>query len=462
MRNWGDKMKNKLLVILYTILICLLPLNIKTGFISYSKILLSFSFLVFMIIFLTDKKGLKNLFSNNIIKVLVLTTLSFAFIVLISVIFNSIIDEEWIWSNFFEFLRVIEYVLILINFYYLLSVDKKNINYFTNTLLFSLLITSVIGIFQFFNIFNLNEKYIRFIAPTQYVTLVNNYPFPRIVGLSGNPNVLGLFIALAIIYLWHFIITNNFRWYYIPIILLLNVINFMTLSRSSYVCMIVGEVLLVLFTMFRLKWPAIKNTLMFLAIVIFTNLLFLVALPERLTWRVLELVDIKGISSWQNRIDISKDVLDYFNDSTLSEPINTNNNIHNDGEVNEGIMDDENVTINKHKSITLDVVYKLLGNGPDKLHKKYYGIFDNEWLMLLFRYGYIGVAFYVAMIISPLICYRNVNRKNIALYLTVAIIIFIYMIPAAIYHCNMLFAFVCILMAYSLQVEHNNRGDFDA
>ena len=137
-------MKNKLLVILYTILICLLPLNIKTGFISYSKILLSFSFLVFMIIFLTDKKGLKNLFSNNIIKVLVLTTLSFAFIVLISVIFNSIIDEEWIWSNFFEFLRVIEYVLILINFYYLLSVDKKNINYFTNTLLFSLLITSVI------------------------------------------------------------------------------------------------------------------------------------------------------------------------------------------------------------------------------------------------------------------------------------------------------------------------------
>ena len=156
-------MKNKLLVILYTILICLLPLNIKTGFISYSKILLSFSFLVFMIIFLTDKKGLKNLFSNNIIKVLVLTTLSFAFIVLISVIFNSIIDEEWIWSNFFEFLRVIEYALILINFYYLFSVDKKNIYYFTNTLLFSLLITSVIGIFQFFNIFNLNEKYIRFI-----------------------------------------------------------------------------------------------------------------------------------------------------------------------------------------------------------------------------------------------------------------------------------------------------------
>jgi len=62
--------------------------------------------------------------------------------------------------------------------------DKiKIINFMIGCLLLSILI----AIQQYFNLFNLNEKYVPLIAPTQYKALVNNYPTPRVIGMTSNP-----------------------------------------------------------------------------------------------------------------------------------------------------------------------------------------------------------------------------------------------------------------------------------
>ena len=178
-------MSKKILFILYTLVLLLIPITIKWYFFTYSKLIFTLSFIIFLIILITDYKYLLSIIKSKNIKIFLLPYCSFAIFVLGSTVFNSIVNDEWIWSNFFEFLRVIEYMLIFINYYYFFSSDRSNSNLFIKLLLIILTIMSLVGIMQYFNLFSLNEYYIKYIAPTQYVTLVNNYPFPRIVCLVG-------------------------------------------------------------------------------------------------------------------------------------------------------------------------------------------------------------------------------------------------------------------------------------
>ena len=103
------------------------------------------------------------------------------------------------------------------------------------------------------------------------------------------------------------------------------------------------------------------------------------------------------------------------------------------------------------------MVYKTVGNGPDKLARKHSAIFDNEWIMLLFRYGYIGTLFYLCMLLFPICSYKYLDKSRLFLYITIMLMTIIYMIPSAVYHCDMLFGFTCILFAYALQFSKKGR-----
>ena len=445
-------MSKKILFILYTLVLLLIPVTIKWYFVTYSKLIFTLSFIIFLIILITDYKYLLSIIKSKNIKIFLLSYSSFAVFILGSTVFNSIVNDEWVWSNFFEFLRVIEYMLIFINYYYFFSSDKSNSNLFIKLLLIILTIMSLVGIMQYFNLFNLNECYIKFIAPTQYVTLVDNYPFPRIVCLVGNPNVLGYFYALAIVYLLYLILTKNYKWYYILLFLLYNVTLFMTLSRSSYICMVMGEVVITFLVQFRFNFANVVNALKYVLIVILFNVLLLLVLPYNLTWRVLELVNIKDVDSWQNRLNNYENDMRYFNDSTLS-PQEIPDKKPNTDDINKGLEDGTDV----RKIIVSNMVYKTVGYGPDKLARKHSVIFDNEWIMLLFRYGYIGTLFYLCMLLSPICSYKYLDKSRLFLYITIMLMTIIYMIPSAVYHCDMLFGFTCILFAYALQFSKKGR-----
>lgn len=426
--------KNKIILLLYTCLICLFPSSIKLEFLSYSKIIFSFSLLLMLYNLFFDRKNLKKIFLNNTIKLFTIGFIILFSFITISTLINSIINNKWILSNFFEPLRVIQYFLILVNYCCFFN-NSCNIKLFERTIIGILLFMSLLGITQYFNLFNLNNFYVKLIAPTQYVTLLENYTNPRIVALAGNPNVLGFFLSLGIIYLIYLAVKKNFKWYYYIIILFLNIIMFMTLSRTAYICLLAGELLFCFFISFKFNIVAFKKTIIYISIILLFNFLLLLILPQKLTWRIKQLVYFNEISSWQERVNNNKEYWNYYND-VKDEVVSHKPTIPNNG--------------TSIKQNTNNEYILLFGNGPDKLYEKHPAVFDNEWLMFLFRYGYFGVVSFIFMLIIPLFNYKNIERKDLALYIAIISMIFIYMIPAATYHCDLLFSFCCMLLAYCI------------
>ncbi|KAA8978334.1 O-antigen ligase family protein [Halospina sp. K52047b] len=49
---------------------------------------------------------------------------------------------------------------------------------------------------QYFDVGGLNSTYVEAVAPTQYETLVGDYPWPRPVGMVGNPNELSFLLGI--------------------------------------------------------------------------------------------------------------------------------------------------------------------------------------------------------------------------------------------------------------------------
>lgn len=441
-------MKNKFIIALYTLLICLFPLSFKFMFLSYSKIIYVVSLLILIYNIIYNKDNFKIIINDKRFKVLSIGFFLFAILLSISTIVNSILDNNFFLSNFFEVLRVFEYYMVIVN-YWCLFVKKDNIRFFNMVLIFILIILSIIGIFQYFNLFNTNNLYIKFIAPTQYTTLLNNYSNPRIVGLAGNPNVFGFFIAVSIVYFLYLLLNKKFNWFLLILILLLNIILFMTLSRTAYICMVAGELLLVFIAKFNFK--TIKKTFILIALIVLFNLLLLVALPRKLTWRVLELVNISDVTSWQERVNGNKEFWEYYSDHITSG--DKHNNVDNPDST---IQQPSKFPINNNAIIN-SMWLNLMGNGPDKQFLKHSSIFDNEWLMILFRYGYIGVAAYIFMLIAPLIYFKQYEKNSLALYITIISMIFLYMVPAAAYHCDLLFLFCGVIIASCL--VNKNGGD---
>ena len=168
----------------------------------------------------------------------------------------------------------------------------------------------------------------------------------------------------------------------------------------------------------------------------------------------MELININEIDSWQERVESNKEYWDVYNDNIVVDNnisvgnnenvTNSNNNSSNDNH------DSENQPEVKNNLWIKNYINKILGHGPDKLGNKHAVVFDNEWIMFLFRYGYIGLVCFIGMLLIPVLYYKVLDKKDWALYIALTIMIFIYMIPAASYHCDILFAFYLVLSAYCL------------
>lgn len=114
------------------------------------------------------------------------------------------------------------------------------------------LVLFLIAIQQYFDLFSLNEVYVKWVAPTQYETLVNNYPYPRPVGMIGNPNELSfLFGLLAISSFWMAIRRGSraLGWGILTMIFVLGAT--LTLSRSGVFATLIGMAALVIAEILR-------------------------------------------------------------------------------------------------------------------------------------------------------------------------------------------------------------------
>lgn len=445
-------MLDKILIIIYNLIILVLPYDLKLSFFTYPKILFIYSLVILIYLICRKKLNIKELLKDKTFKNLTIGYLVFFIIISISTITNFIVDKKFVLSNFFEILRIIEYYLIFINYYILINKDTKKS--FNISLIFLILLSILISFFQFHNLFNLNELYIRYVAPTQYETLINGYKWPRAVALAGNPNVLGFLMTLASIYVLYLLIKNYKKWYLYIIYALIIICVFLTASRTSYISLIVGNGILIFLTFFKLKKECIIKMFLVGFIFLVFHIVLILALPNSYTWRIKTIIDYKNETSWQKRLDMNEEFLDEIKNE---HDDNRNNNEIDNIEENKSEQDDYNVTNNIEenqdtgKTTSKKSVFSLIiGHGPDKYKNKHKGYFDNEWLMIFFHYGFFGVIAYLFMTIYPLCSIKENKIFNYSLYIAVIVANYIYMITASSFNSYLLFGFVSILMSISM------------
>lgn len=306
-------------------------------------------------------------------------------------------------GDLFFMFRIAKYlgaVLLGSTLLFTLKSQQKAAVWFIKTSSLAGILLVPIVIQQYFNWFGLNSRYVPYVAPTQYRTLVDEYPWPRPVGLVGNANELSfLFGILSIFTLWMFLFSKERGFLWILTTFIFFGTAALTLSRSgvfatfaAYIVLISGLIL----KSFKLKKNDIllkKRSIILVAIlIIFSSalicyVLFGPGVYETIGWRFTPEYYgsfYKRVSHWHENINL-----------WLSSPI-------------------FGVGTLKHSGFL-----------------KYAA--DNEWLL----FARIGGITLVTLIVSLLFAgvFQQANRGPARL-LGLSIILggIVYMIPAAFYH----------------------------
>lgn len=442
-------MIDKIIIALYNSIILLIPYTLNYRGISYSKILFIFSILVSLYLIVTKKLNF-NIFKNKFIKYLTV-----GFIILFAVVFVSnglsfIINKKIVLTDVFEIIRPFQYYSLIINYYILLK-TKDNRKIFNISLIVLFIINILYAFVQYFDIFELNDKYIELIAPTQYRTLINNYSHPRAVGLAGNPNVFGFIMSMFGIYFLNLILKQPKKIYIYILYVLCIVGIFLASSRTSYVAVIVGSICLLFFYYFRFKKENIIKFSKVMLIFVVLQFTFLFVLPNKLTWRIKGLFTIGELTSWQDRVDKNHEYLDSFFTDNEEQEEYKNDNSKQEQEIAKVEQEEE-----KEKT-EIKVSHKwynyIIGHGTNKNNQIRY--FDNEWLLFFHYYGILGLLAFVFMLIFPLLAIGK-EVFNAPVYISIVIMNFSYMIPAGSYHIYLLFGLISIFIAYCLNSENED------
>lgn len=330
--------------------------------------------------------------------------LFFSYLIILSTLIGSFTGLKVIINDFFEIYKVLVNIgIYLITLSVVKSKQDKIIILKFMTL--CLLISVLISVQQYFNLFNINEKYVHIIAPTQYRTLINNYPYPRVIGMTSNPNEYSVMPGIGAIISWSmYSITRKKRNLIYMFIFIIGVL--MTLSRSGFIFMATGLVAFTFLYSIKLKGKINIKIIRFLLssillLVLFSIVIF-IYLPEELTWRLIAGFDIQFDNSFQARLSNWKEHIHYFQKSPW------------------------------------------LGLGPAKSIDYIHHV-DNEWLLFLRRYGVIGCSYIVITFIYPFIRSKDKFLKSI--YFATLAGSALYMIPAIIYHSFQVMPLMVILAA---------------
>lgn len=384
-------------------LLLLIPTTLNFHGITYAKIVLCYSVFVFLYLILAKKIN-KTIFHNKTFQYLSIGYFVFFIVVAVTFVMNTIITRKFRIHNFLEVLRVIEYYFVLTNYFMLLT--KETFRTFHISLIVLIIFNVIVSFFQFHNIFGLNEQYIEKIAPTQYRTLVNGYPSPRTVGVAGNPNVFGFLMVLLSLYFLYFVLKDYKKWYYYVMYLLTVVCVFQSSSRTSYVALIMSNFCLVVLHFFKLNKQDILKTASVSLILMIVHFSLLFILPDSYTWRMKTLINFGNQKSYQDRLEKNRSNIEKYANYDLNQ---------------------------------------MIGKQGE--------FFDNEWLMILFKYSIIGLIAYGSMMLLPLKTIKENKTFVYPIYISLIMANFTYMLMAASFHSYLLFNITMLLTAVSLNIK---------
>lgn len=338
----------------------------------------------------------------------------FAFINIMSIANGDLNGYKIVVNDIFELYKILVYVLTFIVVVNLVTSEDDKIRFLKSLNIF-IVISNVVSFTQYYNLFNLNVRYIKYIAPTQQRALMPGYKWPRVVGLSNNPNVYAYIVVIGLILSIGLFLYSKHRLYIVSLgtnfVALL-----MTRSRTGFVMFIISLSVFILFYIVQniLKGKiSVKDKGRLIGgiggLAIISIFVFMFILPDNLTWRIKEIFNLSSTGSWTARIENWSEYIDYF----FRNPI--------------------------------------IGTGPVK-SIVYQNQPDNEWLLLLKRYGIIGSTYFILTFIVPIALNWSRLKTSMVGKIFISIVIgsFIYMIPAVVYHSFQLMSILMILSALAL------------
>lgn len=323
--------------------------------------------------------------------------------------------------DFWELAKLLEYFLIFALVANLDISPTKMKRYYV-ILLTAFLCSTLFGFAQYLNLGNINAAVSPYYAPTQMRGLLVH---GRITGTTPNPNefgalmVLAASLALSGALLFRQKRLRLFSWACLAVFGLAIVL---TLSRSALIALAVA----VGFIFFR--YPLIagirrsfRRLLIVIPLVIVIVLVIIQLAPGKFFFRLEELSDIASATSWQVRIAVWQDNFALWKESPL------------------------------------------FGWGPGKATMT--TTVDNEWLLLLRRYGLVGILIFISWFASfyfGLARIRRVVQASEVQALTVAlqaalVAYAVYMIPAAVYHSLQLMPILLLFLGLAYSQAHRRE-----
>ena len=209
------------------------------------------------------------------------------------------------------------------------------------------------------------------------------------IGTKWTPPSWGLLMSLGVYFNILNLKYNKNKVLSILAILLCVVNLMMTLTRTDQIAFIVSFIIFILINVWVKKgWKKAIGSMIITGLLI---LILLIMLPEKFTWRLMQVTDLSEVDSWTERIDKWGNQLSLLRGDAL------------------------------------------FGIGPIKNHSETVGYTDGELIQMPLQYGIVGSIVYILMLCTPFYAYlKNKNLKNILLfYPSILIMVVIHNISAS-------------------------------
>lgn len=288
------------------------------------------------------------------------------------------------WLEPYKALKLIVLLVLMTT----IKMDNQDKQKIIKNFLFTMLIASIFGFVQYFNLWDINSWLSHYYVDNE-LQAFNLETQNRVVSTFGNSNVFGGALLIAIAFsLANFLSDLRFRHFMYTSVFFIALIT--TMSRTVFLLSLI-LVFLMTIGFIKKKKLGLKSFLA-LSSLPFVGILGLTLAPDRFFYRMQFLGDILNDTSFQARLIMWNYI---FEDRTK--------------------------------------INLLTGTGPVKNLHFYY---DNEWLMLLTIYGAVGVVLFVIIFGSIYFAAKRIEDFNFYSIAVQSLIIVIagYMITLPFYH----------------------------